>query len=82
MKSHKGPVIIGMDANERNPQEMARRTGLKWVSPPGSIDGFLVSPEVKVEKMWRLPQGASDHQPVVAKFRIRPPAKDVFANVG
>lgn len=72
VKSHNGPVIIGMDANQRDPQKLARMAGLRWVAPQGSIDGFLVSPRVQVEKMWRLPKGASDHHPVVAKFRIRP----------
>ncbi len=43
VKSHKGPIVIGMDANERNPQELARATGLTWHAPKGSIDGFLTS---------------------------------------
>jgi endonuclease/exonuclease/phosphatase family metal-dependent hydrolase len=72
VKRHKGPVIIGLDANQRDPQRLAHMAGLRWVAPKGSIDGFLVSPRVHVESMWRLPKGASDHAPVVAKFRIRP----------
>lgn len=73
VKSTKGPVVVGMDANQTNPQAMARRTGLKWVAPQGSIDGFLVSPGVVVEKMRRLAKGSSDHHPVVAKIRLKRP---------
>ncbi len=74
VKQTKGPVVIGLDANERNPRALAKATGLKWVAPQGSIDGFLVSPGVKIEKVWRLPKGSSDHHPVLARIRL-PPAK-------
>lgn len=49
---------------------MARKTGLSWHAPKGSIDGFLVSSEVDVEKLWRLPKGTSDHDPAVAQLRV------------
>jgi hypothetical protein len=74
VKSSKGPVVIGLDANQRDPQHLARLTGLRWHAPPGSIDGFLVSPGVEVGKMWRLPRGSSDHNPVLARFHFRTPS--------
>ena len=68
------PLVIGMDSNEHGgPGGVAKATGMKWVAPKGSIDGFLVSPGISVEKMWRLPKGSSDHQPVVARFRVPTP---------
>ena len=72
IKKTNGPVIVGMDANHSDPVKMEKATGLRWVAPKGSIDGFLVSDTVHVESMQRLPRGPSDHNPVVAKFRIRP----------
>lgn len=76
---HDGPIIIGMDANQENPQRMAKEVGLRWVAPgPGSIDGFLVSKGVHVEHpAHRLKKGSSDHAPVKARFSIRTPSKDV-----
>jgi len=72
VKHTKLPVVIGMDSNEHGgPDALARATGLRWVGPKGSIDGFLVSPGVSVEKVWRLPKGTSDHQPVVARIHVR-----------
>lgn len=65
-----------MDANHRDPKLMEKATGLRWVAPPGSVDGFLVSDRVRVENMFRMAKGPSDHHPVVAKFRIRPPDRD------
>ncbi len=72
VKSSKLPVIIGLDANERTPQRLAKATGLRWESPgPKSIDGFLVSPEIGVANVRRLPKGNSDHAPVVADFHFK-----------
>jgi len=72
VKSTKGPVIVGMDANERTPEGLERATGLKWHSPgPKSIDGFLVSPGIEVSNIRRLAKGVSDHHPVVADFRFK-----------
>lgn len=70
VKDTKGKIVIGMDANQQNPRAMAKRCGLKWQAPKGSIDGFLVSPGIRVKKLWRLPKGTSDHHPVVAKLEI------------
>lgn len=70
VKSTRGPVVVGLDANQRDPRGLARATGLKWQAPKGSIDGFLVSPGITVEKMWRLPKGTSDHHPVMARLRM------------
>ncbi len=73
-KTHKGPIIIGLDANQGNPQALADKVGLRWVAPgPKSLDGFLVSKGVDVEKIRRRPEGSSDHHPVVAKFSIHTP---------
>lgn len=81
-KSSPHPLIIGMDANQQNPKRMAAMAGMKWVAPKGSIDGFLVSPGIRVErkengerKLWTLPEGSSKgHHPTVAKFVITPSA--------
>lgn len=70
VKSSKLPIVIGMDANQVNPQRMARATGLKWHAPPNSIDGFLATPGIKFSHMHRLPQRHSDHHPVVADISI------------
>lgn len=70
VRHSKLPVVIGLDANERNPQGLAKKCGLHWSAPKGSIDGFLVSPGISVEKVWRLPKGTSDHHPVVAKITV------------
>ena len=74
VKNTRGPVIIGMDANHANPVKLEKATGLRWVAPEGSIDGFLVSDRVKLEGMHRMAPGPGrPHHPVVAKFRILPP---------
>ncbi len=70
VKQSKLPIVVGLDANERHPAALARKTGLKWSAPKGSIDGFLVSEGIHVEKTWRLPKGSSDHHPVMAKLRL------------
>ena len=65
------PVIIGLDANEKNPQGLARRTGLRWHAPSDkSIDGFLASRDVHFIKQRALAKGTSDHHPVLAHVRI------------
>lgn len=69
-------TVIGLDANQRNPKRLAHRCGLKWVAPDGSIDGFLVTKTVKVEAVWRLPKGSSDHHPVVAELVIHDPGSN------
>jgi endonuclease/exonuclease/phosphatase family metal-dependent hydrolase len=70
VKSSKTPIVIGMDANQVNPQRMARATGLKWHAPKGSIDGFLATPGIKFSHMHRLPNRHSDHYPVIADISI------------
>lgn len=67
------PIVIGMDANERNPRRLAHLAGLRWHAPKGSIDGFLTSRDVRFEKVKELKKGSSDHQPVVATFSIKKP---------
>lgn len=61
-------VIVGIDANQRNPLALARAAGLRWVAPAGSIDGFLVSPELEVASLEDLAKGSSDHNPVRARL--------------
>lgn len=76
VKHSKVPVVIGMDSNEAGgPKELARLTGLRWVGDGRSIDGFLVSKGIEVEKVKSLPKGTSDHHPVIARLRIHTPAK-------
>lgn len=70
VRKHQGPMVIGMDANQREPRGLERATGLKWSAPKGSIDGFLVSAGIEVERIKRLPKRTSDHHPVVATLRI------------
>jgi hypothetical protein len=65
------PVVVGMDANQKNPRALAHRTGLRWHAPKGSIDGFLASREVKFETVWRAPKGSSDHHPVLARITLK-----------
>ncbi|MBK7863765.1 MAG: hypothetical protein IPJ65_35205 [Archangiaceae bacterium] len=65
------PLIIGMDSNTHQPHVMEKLTGLTWRSVPGSIDGFLVSKEVRVDHLHRLAKNTSDHNPVVGKFHVR-----------
>lgn len=71
IKQTKGPVVVGMDANQRNPRALAHLTGLRWHSPQGSIDGFLASRSVHFDRMWRAPKGTSDHHPVLARISLR-----------
>lgn len=71
IKSSKLPVVVGMDANQKNPQALARMTGLRWHSPTGSIDGFLASRSVHFERTWRTPKGSSDHHPVLARITLK-----------
>jgi hypothetical protein len=71
VKSSKLPTIVGMDANQANPQHLAKLTGLRWVAPDRhSIDGFLVSDTVHVEHVRRLAKNSSDHHPVQARFHL------------
>lgn len=70
VKQTKVPMVIGMDANQRDPQALARLTGLTWRAPKGSIDGFLVSDEISVDHLRRLKPGSSDHAPVVGQFHL------------
>ena len=65
------PMVIGMDANEKNPRRLAHLAGLRWHAPKGSIDGFLTSRDVKFEKARELRKNTSDHHPVVATFSIK-----------
>lgn len=65
------PVVVGMDANQRNPRALAHRTGLRWHAPEGSIDGFLASRGIRFERTWRAPKGSSDHHPVLARITLR-----------
>ncbi|MFN7133234.1 MAG: endonuclease/exonuclease/phosphatase family protein [Myxococcales bacterium] len=71
VRSYKGPIVVGLDANQRDPRGLERATGLKWHAPKGSIDGFLASPGIEVDRIRRLPKGTSDHHPVVARFTLR-----------
>ena len=67
------PVVVGMDANQRNPRALARMTGLRWHAPKGSIDGFLASRSVRFERTWRADKGSSDHHPVLARITLKKP---------
>lgn len=71
IKSSKLPVVVGMDANQKNPRALARMTGLRWHSPAGSIDGFLASRSVHFERTWRTAKGSSDHHPVLARITLK-----------
>lgn len=77
VKQSPHPVIVGMDANERNPRRLAHLTGLRWHAPEGSIDGFLATRGIRFEKTWRGPKGSSDHHPVLARISL--PARLVDA---
>lgn len=67
-------VVVGLDANEGDPQKMASLCGLVWHSTgPKHIDGFLMSKAITMSGIKLLPKGSSDHQPVVATIEI--PAK-------
>ncbi len=71
VKHTRGPIIIGTDANHKNPVNLEKATGLRWEAPRGSIDGFLVSKDVEVSHLKRLDKGSSDHTPVKAQFRLK-----------
>lgn len=71
IKNTKLPIIVGMDSNTHDHAGFAKRTGLHWAAPKGSIDGFYVSPGIVVDKIWRMPKGTSDHNPVVAKLHFK-----------
>lgn len=73
VKSTRLPLIIGMDSNTRDHRRMESVTGLKWAGPPGDIDGFLVSPGIKVDQIHEGPKRRSDHAPVIARFRVTQP---------
>ncbi len=79
LDSFKGPVVIGLDANQAHSKHLIETTGLKWHAPPpgknghASIDGFLASPGIKFENIRRLPKGTSDHAPVVADISFKAP---------
>lgn len=71
------PVVIGMDANQENPQALAKKCGLVWHAPKGSIDGFLASPEVRFNG---VPKRGTDkysegHTPVSASITVLEPKK-------
>lgn len=69
------PMVIGMDANEKNPQGLARQCGLRWHAPKGSIDGFLTTRDVHFPrgKTRELKKNTSDHHPVLSTIRIDRP---------
>lgn len=70
VKSTRLPLIIGMDSNTRDPSKMERITGLKWAGLRRDIDGFLVSPGIRVDQIREGPRRSSDHNPVIARFRV------------
>ncbi len=70
VKSTRGPLIIGMDSNTRDHRKLERMTGLRWEGKPRDIDGFLVSPGIKVDRLREGPKRDSDHNPVIARFRV------------
>lgn len=69
------PVVIGMDLNMKDPariRALEKATGLEWHRPPGSIDGFLTSPNVRFNTP---PRRGSDrhsegHSPVSASITV------------
>lgn len=63
-------VIAGMDANQKNPTQLARLAGLELVTRPGSIDVLMVSPQLHAGPARRLAKGNSDHQPLTAQIFI------------
>lgn len=72
VKKSPHPVVIGMDANQRNPRRMAHLTGLQWHAPRGSIDGFLATRGIKFENVRRGPEAGSHHHPIFAKITVPP----------
>lgn len=65
-----GRIILGgMDSNEHSgPSRIPK--GLKWVAVGDSIDGFILSGQVRVMSIRELPKGTSDHHPVAAVVEI------------
>ena len=73
VKASPHPIVIGMDANERNPRRLAHLTGLRWHAPVrDSIDGFLATRGIRFEHTHRLAKGPSDHHPVVSTITVPP----------
>lgn len=74
-------VVIGMDANQVEPERLAKMCRMVWHSIPGRcIDGFLASPQIQFVDIRELPKGTSDHHPLVATVVIpakKPKAKPV-----
>lgn len=69
------PVVIGMDINMRDPKrirELERKTGLEWHRPPGSIDGFLTSPNIRfnVKPHREKDRFSEGHRPVAASITV------------
>lgn len=72
LRAHR-EVLAGLDANQRDPSDLTRRTGLTWHTTNTTakhLDGFLVSRGVKVSGITALPYDTSDHQPLVATVEI------------
>jgi len=70
VKSTKVPLIIGMDSNTKDHRRLEQVTGLRWKGPSRDIDGFLVSPGIKVDAIREGPKRNSDHEPVIARFTV------------
>lgn len=67
-------VIIGMDANQVEPERLAKMCGLVWHSVKGRvIDGFLASPQIQFVEISELPKNTSDHHPLVATVVVPAP---------
>jgi endonuclease/exonuclease/phosphatase family metal-dependent hydrolase len=51
------------------PHEQAPHTFPSW-RPRRAIDHILVSPKLKIERLWTLPHPVSDHLPLAARIRL------------
>lgn len=71
VKNSKLPLIIGMDSNTHDHRGLEKATQLNWVGPKGDIDGFLVSPGIKVDHVREGPKRDSDHNPIIARFTVK-----------
>lgn len=67
------PVIVGIDCNDRDPDAWAKSLGLRWHGK--GIDGFAVTPGIKLVNVRRQKATGSDHRPVTAVLQVGPSRK-------